>query len=306
MCWAFRVWYNEAMSAEFLNFFKPWLGEFEAYLAERVKTRVPELLWESMAYSLLDGGKRMRPLLCFSASVAVSGHWQGALPAASAIEMIHSYSLIHDDLPALDNDDWRRGKASSHKRFGEAMAILAGDALLTYAFDLLSEPGELEPALQLQVLRELAQAAGPLGMCGGQVIDMHSQAWVQTAEDVLQVYRLKTGALIRASVRMGALVGGANPEQLQALTHYAEQLGKAFQLIDDLLDLTGSLDTLGKTPGKDLAQDKKTYPALAGVNAARQAAQDCLNQALQNLNSVSLQQPEALKKLAHWLVQRET
>lgn len=293
------------MSAEFLAFFETWIEAFESHLAGCVRPQLPEVLWQSMAYSLLDGGKRLRPMLCLSASAAVSGEWKAALPAACALEMVHTYSLIHDDLPALDNDDWRRGKASNHRQFDEALAILAGDALLTYAFDILSEPGDLDPRLQLRVLRELALAAGPLGMCGGQVLDMRCQELVQNAEEVLQVYRMKTGMLIRAAVRMGAQIGGANAQQLAALTLYAEQLGKAFQLIDDLLDLSGSLDSLGKTPGKDLAQDKKTYPAFVGVEATSQLAQDCLNKALSVIDSLELKQPEPLEKLAYWLVQRQ-
>lgn len=270
----------------------------EAYL----QPAEPELLWQAMEYSLLGGGKRIRPLICLFTCRALSGHWQDALPAACALEMIHAYSLIHDDLPALDNDDWRRGKPSNHRRFGEAMAILAGDALTALAFEIISRPAKVLPEQQLKVMAELASAAGPGGMCGGQVLDMQSS--VEQAEQILQVYALKTGALFRAAVRMGAILGGADASQLQALTIYAEQLGQAFQLVDDLLDLSGSLDSLGKTPGKDQAQAKRTYPALMGLEATQERVAQCLECALAALQTATLKETAALVDLAHLLVER--
>ncbi|MBF2054077.1 MAG: polyprenyl synthetase family protein [Candidatus Sericytochromatia bacterium] len=266
----------------------------------------PRLLWESMAYSVLGGGKRLRPLLCLLACEAVSGKWQPALPAAQAVELIHAYSLIHDDLPALDNDDWRRGKPANHKEYGEDIAILAGDALQTLAFQLLSDPAIRRPDVQVRWVAELAGAAGPMGMCAGQVLDLHAADSVWKEAEILDVYRRKTGALIRAAVRMGALAGGAGPEQLQALTGYAEDLGLAFQIVDDLLDLTGSFEALGKTPGKDLMQDKKTYPALLGQAEARQKVESCLLRARDVLFSVPLLQTGHLLQIAEKLVHRET
>lgn len=277
--------------------------EIEAALQACLQPAEPELLWEAMGYSVLGGGKRIRPLLCLFSCEAVGGARAAALPAACALELIHSYSLIHDDLPALDNDDWRRGQPSNHRVHGEAMAILAGDALLALAFELIARPGDLPAQVQVQVMHELARAAGPAGMCGGQVLDMQGEKAVQTAEQILTVYRLKTGALIRAAVRMGALLGGADPRQLAALTEYGEALGQAFQLVDDLLDLTGSLDTLGKTPGKDLAQEKRTYPALKGMDAARTRAGECLQTALDALQRADLRSTE-LVTMAHLLVDR--
>lgn len=280
--------------------------EFEAALRSSLQSSRPAVLWEAMGYSVLGGGKRIRPLLCLYSCEAVGGRRADALPAACALEMIHTYSLIHDDLPALDNDDWRRGRASNHRVHGEAMAILAGDALLTYAFDLLSRPGAptVPAGTRLQVLAELAQAAGPNGMCAGQVLDMQGEQAVQTSEEILEVYRLKTGALIRAAVRMGALLGGADGEKLEALTLYATALGQAFQLVDDLLDLTGSLDSLGKTPGKDLAQQKRTYPALMGMDASRERVEDKLRTALAALDQAQLADKGPLAWLAHLLVER--
>jgi len=279
-------------------------ASIETELKDYLKAAQPQLLWDSMAYSVLGGGKRIRPLLCLFACEAVSGSWQAALPAACAIELIHSYSLIHDDLPALDNDDWRRGKPSNHRAFGEDMAILAGDSLLTLAFQILSQPMSLAPELQLAVISELALAAGPAGMCAGQVLDMQGEKVVSTASQVLEVYRLKTGALIRAAVRMGALLGSATEKQLQSLTTYAEQLGQSFQIIDDLLDLTGSLDSLGKTPGKDLEQHKRTYPALAGIDASREHVTQSLEQALSVLQIFHPDRRFNLEQMAYLLVQR--
>lgn len=277
--------------------------EVEAALSQTVSAAEPALLWQAMAYSVVGGGKRIRPLLCLFSSEAVGGQRESAMPAACAIELIHTYSLIHDDLPALDNDDWRRGRPSNHREHGEAMAILAGDALLALAFDLLATQTGVNPTTQVTVIGELARAAGPAGMCAGQVLDMQGEEAVQTLDQIMTVYRLKTGALIRAAVRMGALLGGADSTQLAALTVYAEALGQAFQIVDDLLDLTGSLDSLGKTPGKDLIQQKRTYPALMGMEAAQARATEDLNTALSALTQAGLA-TEPLVALAHLLVDR--
>lgn len=286
------------MSTLIINRLQSAREDTEKALQGYLKPQDPPELWEAMAYSVFNGGKRIRPLLCLAACYSVSGEWQQALPAACAVEFMHAYSLIHDDLPALDDDDWRRGQPSSHKRFGEAMAILAGDGLQTLAFQVVAAQGPLT------LVQELSQAAGPLGMCGGQVIDM--QHTPRTADEILNVYAMKTGALLRASVRMGALVGGANTEQLNALTQYAENLGQAFQVVDDLLDLTGSLDTLGKTPGKDAAQDKPTYPACVGVDQAQQQVEKQYQSALEQLKKEDLSDTDWLAYMAQQLVRRET
>jgi geranylgeranyl diphosphate synthase type II len=302
-----HLWYNVAMSKTPIGL-KQAQQEVEAALGQSLgqslESAEPALLWQAMAYSLLGGGKRIRPLLCLFSCQAVGGESARAMPAACAIELIHTYSLIHDDLPALDNDDWRRGRPSNHREHGEAMAILAGDALLAWAFELLANQTDVAAEIQVKVMAELARAAGPGGMCAGQVLDMQGEQAVQTLEQILAVYRLKTGALIRASVRMGALLGGASPGQLAALTLYAEALGQAFQIVDDLLDLTGSLDSLGKTPGKDLAQHKRTYPALMGMDAARLKVAEDLATALDALEQAKLQQPDELIALAHMLIDR--
>lgn len=284
------------MSKLIINLLQSAREDTEQALKGYLEPQEPRALWEAMAYSVFNGGKRVRPLLCLAACHSVSGDWRQALPAACAVEFIHAYSLIHDDLPALDDDDWRRGKPSSHKQFGEAMAILAGDGLQSLAFQVLAEAGPLS------LVQELGVAVGPLGMCGGQVLDMHHAP--REAEEILAVYRLKTGALLRAAVRMGALVGGATHEQLTALTHYAESLGQAFQVVDDLLDMTGSLDSLGKTPGKDIAQDKITYTACVGVEAAQQQVDQQYQFALSQLEG-DFQEIGLLQLLAQKLVKRQ-
>lgn len=301
---AFELATIETMSNFTQTALKQAQQEVEAALQQFIAAPAePDLLWQAMAYSVLGGGKRIRPLLCLFSSEAVGGSRQQAMPAACSVELIHTYSLIHDDLPALDNDDWRRGRPSNHREHGEAMAILAGDALVALAFDLLATQPEIDPAIQVKVIAELSRAAGPAGMCAGQVLDMQGEQAVQTLEQILTVYRLKTGALIRAAVRMGALLGGANQVQLEALTVYAEALGQAFQIVDDLLDLTGSLDTLGKTPGKDLIQQKRTYPALMGMDAAQAKVKEDLDTALNALTEAGIA-TEPLVALAHLLVDR--
>jgi geranylgeranyl diphosphate synthase, type II len=275
-------------------------------LSAYLQPRVAPQLWEAMSYSVLNGGKRIRPLLLLLSCEALGQSSEAALPAACALELIHSYSLIHDDLPALDNDDWRRGQPSNHKQFNEALAILSGDALSSYAFELLSSPSTLPAAIQLQILHEIATASGPSGMCAGQVLDMFGEISAeQKLAGISQIYQLKTGCLIRSAVRCGAWIGGAQPEQMNALTRYAEALGLAFQIQDDILDLTGSLDSLGKTPQKDLEQDKRTWPWAVGLEAAIQQAHDYLQIALEALHAAQLKEPQFLEAMALYLVERQ-
>ncbi|MGE5569368.1 MAG: polyprenyl synthetase family protein [Rhodospirillales bacterium] len=236
----------------------------------------PEIIHRAMRYSLFAGGKRIRPILCVAAAAAVADTAPGAEVAACALECVHTYSLIHDDLPALDNDDLRRGRPTCHKQFGEAIAILAGDALLTVAFQLLSEmPGDDERKVQL--IRELSTAAGTVGgMIGGQVADLEGERQEPTAELLERIHRAKTGALLRASVRMGAICAGANGAQLDALTCYGEHIGLAFQIVDDILDVEQSSEALGKTAGKDAQQHKITFPVVYGLEEShRMAKQEC-------------------------------
>ena len=233
----------------------------------------PERLREAMSYSLEAGGKRLRPILAMAAAETCGGDRHEVLPAACAIEYIHTYSLIHDDLPAMDDDDYRRGKLTSHKVFGEAMAILAGDALLTRSFEILTTEGNMEDGLRLAILREITRSSGTGGMVCGQVADMESEGREVDLEKVEHIHSCKTGALITSSVRCGALIAGAQPAQLESLTEYGRCLGKAFQIVDDLLDLEGDISQLGKEPGSDLRRGKATYPSVVGVAASRDEAE---------------------------------
>lgn len=234
----------------------------------------PENLRAAMRYSLLAGGKRLRPILCLAACELAGAPGDLALPTAVALEMVHTMSLIHDDLPAMDNDDLRRGRPTSHKMFGEAMAILAGDALLSRAFEMvaLRSPG-VEPQRLLAVLGELSRAAGAPGLVGGQVVDLDSEGKDVDLTTLEYIHLHKTAALLRACVVCGALVGGASENLLEALNVYARGIGLAFQIIDDILDVTASSEVLGKTAGKDLTADKTTYPKLLGLEESRKRAE---------------------------------
>ena len=268
------------------------------------ETTPPETIHRAMRYSLFAGGKRIRPILCLEAARAVSDHARGVAAAACALEMVHTYSLIHDDLPALDNDDLRRGKPTCHKVFGEAMAILAGDALLTLAFRVLGEIEAVADASKVRMITELALAAGtPGGMIAGQVNDLEGEG--KTPDPVLlgTIHRAKTGALLRASVRLGAICAGADDERLEALSRYGEHTGLAFQIVDDLLDVEESSTALGKTAGKDAAQRKITFPAVYGIEESRRMAEReraLAHQALEVLG----ERAGRLKELADLIVHR--
>ena len=236
----------------------------------------PETIHRAMRYSLFAGGKRIRPILCMEAARTVSDATNDAAACACSLELIHTYSLIHDDLPALDNDDYRRGKPTNHKVFGDAMAILAGDALLTLAFRVLAElntTAERKTAL----IAELSTAAGTVGgMIGGQVADLEGEGKPPDAALLETIHRAKTGALLRASLRLGAIYAGATPEQYAALSCYGEHIGLAFQIVDDILDVEESSESLGKTAGKDAEQQKITFPAVYGLlESRRMAEQEC-------------------------------
>jgi geranylgeranyl diphosphate synthase type II len=234
----------------------------------------PSTIHRAMRYSLFAGGKRIRPLLAIAAAEAVSDAPTGIEDAACALELIHTYSLIHDDLPALDNDDLRRGRPTCHKVFGDAMAILAGDALLTLAFEVLSKLEHVDASRRIELVRELATASGTVGgMIGGQVNDIEGEGKHPTAHLLESIHRAKTGALLRASVRMGAIYAGADAEQLGALTSFGEHVGLAFQIVDDVLDVEQSSEALGKTAGKDAAQHKITFPAVYGLERSREMAE---------------------------------
>jgi geranylgeranyl diphosphate synthase type II len=235
----------------------------------------PETIHRAMRYSLFAGGKRIRPLLSMEAARAVGSPAEGVVSAACPLELIHTYSLIHDDLPALDNDDYRRGKLTCHKVFGEAMAILAGDALLTLAFEVLAKLPALDGARRAALIAELASASGTVGgMIGGQVADLEGEGQPPTAPLLETIHRAKTGALLRASLRMGAIYAGAAPPQYDALSRFGEHVGLAFQIVDDLLDVEASSEALGKTAGKDAAQRKITFPAVYGLETSHRMAED--------------------------------
>jgi len=235
----------------------------------------PATIHRAVRYSLFAGGKRIRPILCLQGAAAVSDPAPGALEAGCALEMIHTYSLIHDDLPALDNDDFRRGKPTCHKVFGEAMAILAGDALFTLAMQTLVSIDGLEASRVVALVRELSFSAGTVeGMIGGQVTDIEGEKQVPTPELLDLIHRAKTGALLRASVRMGGICAGANADEAAALSSYGEHVGLAFQIVDDILDVEESSESLGKTAGKDAAQGKITFPAVYGLETSRKMAHD--------------------------------
>jgi len=238
------------------------------------ETTLPETIHRAMRYSLFAGGKRIRPILCIEAARTISDEVSGIMAAACSLELIHTYSLIHDDLPALDNDDYRRGKLTNHKVFGDAMAILAGDSLLTLAFQVLAQL-DAPDHTKARLIGELAVASGTVGgMIGGQVADLEGENKTPTAELLETIHRAKTGALLRASLRMGATAAGASDYQYEALLRYGEHVGLAFQIVDDILDVEESSEALGKTAGKDAAQHKITFPAVYGLEKSRAMAHE--------------------------------
>ena len=263
-------------------------------------------LGQAMRYAVLDGGKRLRPLLVMAGCAAVGGNAQAALRSACAVELIHAYSLVHDDMPCMDNDILRRGKPTVHVKFGEAQALLAGDALQALAFELLTPEGDaVDSRTQARLCRMLAQAAGFQGMAGGQAIDLASVGLPLTSDQLHEMHRLKTGALLQASVMMGAACGAPSVQAQDALRNYGAAVGLAFQVVDDILDVTADAATLGKTAGKDAAQDKPTFVSLMGLQASRQYAQQLLTQALASLQASGLEDTAALKALADMLVNRQ-
>ena len=277
-----------------------------SWVANPAEAPAPAGLGDAMRYAVLDGGKRLRPLLVMAACDAVGGDARTALRPACAVELIHAYSLVHDDLPCMDNDVLRRGKPTAHVKFGEAQALLAGDALQALAFELLApEDGSVDAPVQARLCRLLAQAAGFQGMAGGQAIDLASVGLPLTSAQLHEMHRLKTGALLQASVLMGAACGAASAAALEALRAYGAAVGLAFQVVDDILDVTADAATLGKTAGKDAAQDKPTFVSLLGLQASRDYAQHLLAQALSSLRASGLDNIHALQALADMLVNRQ-
>lgn len=292
--------------------------DFKAYLEARTarvnqalerlippEDEPPHTLHKAMRYSLFAGGKRVRPILALAAAEACGGDGPGLEDAACALELIHTYSLIHDDLPALDNDDLRRGRPTNHKVFGEAMAILAGDGLLTLAFQVLAQCRHLDASRRVRLIEEVAAAAGTVnGMIGGQVFDIEGEGQPPTTQLLDAIHRAKTGALLCASVRLGAIWAGAGESQMESLSRYGSHIGLAFQIVDDVLDVTQTPQQLGKTPGKDAQQGKITFPGVYGLENSKAMALRQLSQALTALAGFG---PEAgpLREIAHMIVHRE-
>jgi geranylgeranyl diphosphate synthase type II len=304
-------------ATELIAYLDGRLAEVEAALASVLPPTpdCPPVVAEAMHYSLMAGGKRLRPILCLAGADAVGGDRSSAMSAACAIELIHTYSLIHDDLPAMDDDTMRRGRPTLHVVAGEGMAILAGDGLLTHAFYLLaSEPRTMDPMVserKLRVIQIVAAAAGPIGMVGGQAIDLACVRPDPTgrllpsldAQGLGVMHGKKTGALIRAAAAAGAIMGGGSTEQVNAIDRAAGEFGLAFQIVDDVLDVEGASVELGKTAGKDAAAGKPTYPQLYGVDASKRMARECLARAESILGAASLADARLLA-IGRWIVER--
>ena len=265
----------------------------------------PSKLHQSMRYSVLAGGKRLRPILTLVAAELVGNiEEKKVLPAACAIEFVHNYSLIHDDLPSMDDDDFRRGQLSNHKKFSPAIAVLAGDALLTLAFELLADIDDINAETIRLITKELAQGAGNQGMVGGQIVDIEAEGKKIDGDQLNYIHRHKTGALLKTSVRIGALLGSASQAKLKALTNYAEKIGLAFQIADDILDIEGSAEKLGKAVGSDLNKDKATFPAIYGLDESKELANTTIQEAKDALEIFG-SKAEILRELADYIVQRE-
>ena len=281
----------------------------EEHLLQELKQTpiLDEKLYKAMEYSLMAGGKRIRPILLMAAADAVNSHGikgENFLSVASALEMIHTYSLIHDDLPAMDNSDYRRGKLTNHKVFGEAMAILAGDALLTLAFEVISRQKNVKYPVLLEVAMEVSKAAGASGMVGGQSIDLDSEDKKIDLATLKKMHLGKTGALFKASIRCGAILAGANNKQLAALTTYAENFGWAFQITDDILDVEGEENYIGKPTGGDEKNHKSTYVTLTSLDEAKKLAADAIQNALDAIKDFG-EEANFLREIVQYLIQRK-
>lgn len=288
-----------------------------AYLKERQKlcdtaldqsipVVYPEKIYDAMRYSLLAGGKRVRPILCLATCEMIGGTIEMAMPTACAVEMIHTMSLIHDDLPAMDNDDYRRGKLTNHKVYGEDIAILAGDGLLALAFEFVASqtPENVPTQRTLQVIARLGKALGAAGLVGGQVVDLESEGKSDISLETLNfIHNHKTAALLEACVVCGGIIAGASPEDIQKLTRYSQNIGLAFQIIDDILDITATQEQLGKTAGKDLTAQKVTYPSLWGIEESRAKSQQLVEEACAELESFG-EKVVPLQAIAHFIINR--
>lgn len=301
---------SQAAQSDVLALLKRHGDATAAYLEDVLRrlSEAPKRLVEAMHYSLMAGGKRARPALILesfhaTAGASAAGAQRSALAAAGAMELIHTFSLVHDDLPAMDDDDLRRGRPTNHKVYGEAMAILAGDAMTTLAFEVIAT--DAEPAVAVRLIRELAHAAGPEGMIGGQVLDIDGEQKQLQLPELQQIHRMKTGALLTASCRLGAIAAGADEARVDAVSTFGRHLGLAFQIVDDLLDVTSTPEQMGKATGKDAAKGKNTYPALLGLEASEADARRQLQAALDALEPLG-GQADGLRSLARFVVDRQT
>ena len=289
---------------DFYTRYAAYQAAIEQYLEGLFSTDKPYgRLQEAMRYSLLSGGKRIRPVLTLEMARLGGIDWHLALPYACALELVHTYSLIHDDLPCMDNDDYRRGRLTNHKVFGEAMALLAGDGLLTLAFEVMSEQRNVKPSTLVEVIHETAMCAGNFGMVGGQALDLEAEGKKISAKELKTLHEGKTGAMFIAAIRGGAHLAGATDEQLLALTHFAELIGLAFQIEDDILDVTGTQEELGKPIGSDDKNEKSTYVTLYGLDKAREMSEQTTQEALQCLDMFG-EKAEALRELAKMMCHR--
>lgn len=292
--------------------FKQCLKEKASFVEKVLKEYMPKeegyqkTVIEAMNYSLSAGGKRLRPILTLEACKIVGGNEDEAIPFAIAIEMIHTYSLIHDDLPALDNDDLRRGRPTNHKVYGEAMGILAGDALLNYAFEVMlaGSINKENPEKYLKAINEIAKGAGIYGMIGGQVVDVESENKQIKKEKLDYIHMNKTAAMMVGCMRAGATIGGANSEQMEEITKYAKNIGLSFQIVDDILDIVGDEAKLGKKVGSDIENHKSTYPSLLGLDKSKEIAHNLIDEAKKSIEKLS-DDVDFLKGLAEYIIDRE-
>ncbi|MDG0994355.1 MAG: polyprenyl synthetase family protein [Akkermansiaceae bacterium] len=293
-----------------MNDLKPWLKskqkEVDAALGRllpRENTR-PATIHKAMRYSVFAGGKRLRPILCLAAAEACGGKIENALAPACATEVMHTYSLVHDDLPCMDDDDLRRGRPTSHKVFGEGLAVLTGDALLTEVFTMIAQTPPTKRFSVKDYVEEIAITGGSRKLIGGQVLDLEGEGKKLTKKDLVRIHEAKTAALLTAAVRLGAMTANATPRKLEALTTFGYNLGLAFQVIDDILDVTQTTEMLGKTAGKDEAVDKSTYPAILGLDASRKEAARLTRKALKSLE-VFGNKANRLEQISRYLLERE-
>ena len=288
------------------NYLKQQKALVDQALDQSIAIARPEKIYESMRYSLLAGGKRLRPILCLATCDLIGGTVEMAMPTACALEMIHTMSLIHDDLPAMDNDDFRRGKPTNHKVYGEDIAILAGDGLLSYAFEYVAtQTKNVAPENIIRIVACLGRTVGAAGLVGGQVLDLESEGKLDiTTETLSFIHSHKTGALLEASVVSGAILANASEEDITRLSQYAQNIGLAFQIIDDILDITATDEQLGKTAGKDIEAKKATYPSLWGLEKSQAKAQELVDSAIAQL-SIFGDKAEPLRAVAKYIVTRD-